>query len=87
MLINWKIDYVDFKPAEKQAANYYVYGEPYWFFNIWLLDKAKFIPYGTDYSSIGKIEYEKINATEPYIICVDGGWRDRKTLIEGYEKN
>lgn len=57
------------------------------FLNIWLLDKAKFIPYGTDYSSIGKIEYEKINATEPYIICVDGGWRDRKTLIEGHEKN
>ena len=31
MLVNWKIDNVDFKPAEKQAADYYVYGEPYLF--------------------------------------------------------
>lgn len=204
MLVNWKIDYVNFKPAEKQAADYYVYGEPYWFFKYftdevqvdvvdfssittsitrfeknvlhfhiiqgikaiakiknydcvvshgmpsavvvgvwrrfvktnckhivydigcfnsaaqsgmvmrlmqfvsksfdgliyhakiqkeyyekfypWLLDKAEFIPFGADYSSIDKIENKKINATSPYIICVGGGWRDRKTLIEAYEK-
>lgn len=57
------------------------------FLNIWLLDKAEFIPFGENYSSVDKIEYEKINAMEPFIICVGGGWRDRKTLIEAYEKN
>ena len=32
MLVNWKIQYCESKPADKQPPDYYVKGEPYWFF-------------------------------------------------------
>jgi len=32
MLVNWKIQYCDIKPADKQPPDYYLKGEPYWFF-------------------------------------------------------
>lgn len=32
MLVNWKIEYCDQVPADKQPPDYYVKGEPYWFF-------------------------------------------------------
>lgn len=32
MLVNWKIEYSDVKPADKQPPDYVVKGEPYWFF-------------------------------------------------------
>lgn len=32
MLVNWKIEYCESKPADKQPPDYYVKGEPYWFF-------------------------------------------------------
>lgn len=32
MLVNWKIEYCDRIPADKQPPDYYVKGEPYWFF-------------------------------------------------------
>lgn len=32
MLVNWKIEYCDEKPSNKQAPDYYVKGEPYWFY-------------------------------------------------------
>ena len=32
MLVNWKIEYCDKKPSDKQAPDYDVKGEPYWFY-------------------------------------------------------
>lgn len=32
MLVNWKIEYCDKKPADKQPPDYYVNGEDYWFY-------------------------------------------------------
>ena len=32
MLVNWKIEYCDQVPADKQPPDYHVKGEPYWFF-------------------------------------------------------
>jgi glycosyltransferase involved in cell wall biosynthesis len=32
MLVNWKIEYCNEKPADKQPPDYCVTGEPYWFF-------------------------------------------------------
>lgn len=32
MLVNWKIEYSDTIPKDKQPPDYYVKGEPYWFF-------------------------------------------------------
>lgn len=32
MLVNWKIEYVNEKPVDKQPPDYVVYGEKYWFF-------------------------------------------------------
>lgn len=32
MLVNWKIQYCESKPADRQPPDYYVKGEPYWFF-------------------------------------------------------
>ena len=32
MLVNWKIKYCDARPTDKQPPDYYLKGEPYWFF-------------------------------------------------------
>lgn len=32
MLVNWKIEYCTQKPSDKQPPDYYVKGEPYWFY-------------------------------------------------------
>lgn len=32
MLVNWKIEYADKVPADKQPPDYYIKGEDYWFF-------------------------------------------------------
>ena len=32
MLVNWKVDYCNYPRSDKQPPDYYVYGEPYWFF-------------------------------------------------------
>lgn len=32
MLVNWKIEYCEKKPKDKQPPDYYVKGEPYWFY-------------------------------------------------------
>ena len=32
MLVNWKVEYYDSAPLDKQPPDYYVKGEPYWFF-------------------------------------------------------
>lgn len=32
MLVNWKVEYCDRRPTGRQAPDYYVKGEPYWFF-------------------------------------------------------
>lgn len=32
MLVNWKVEYCNETPADKQPPDYYVQGEPYWFF-------------------------------------------------------
>ena len=32
MLVNWKIEYCEHKPMDKQPPDYYVDGEPYWFY-------------------------------------------------------
>ncbi len=32
MLVNWKIEYCNQKPMDKQPPDYYVEGEPYWFY-------------------------------------------------------
>lgn len=32
MLVNWKIEYADKVPADKQPPDYYIEGEDYWFF-------------------------------------------------------
>ena len=32
MLVNWKVRYCDEKPADLQPPDYYVAGEPYWFY-------------------------------------------------------
>lgn len=32
MLVNWKIEYSDTVPKDKQPPDYYVAGQPYWFF-------------------------------------------------------
>lgn len=32
MLVNWKIQYCNQKPIDKQPPDYYVKGEPYWFY-------------------------------------------------------
>lgn len=32
MLVNWKIQYCEEKPADRQPPDYFVEGEPYWFF-------------------------------------------------------
>lgn len=32
MLVNWKIEYTDKVPADKQPPDYYIKGEDYWFF-------------------------------------------------------
>lgn len=32
MLVNWKVEYCHDIPAGKQAPNYYIEGEPYWFY-------------------------------------------------------
>ena len=32
MLVNWKVEYCDSAPLDKQPPDYYVEGEPYWFF-------------------------------------------------------
>ena len=32
MLVNWKIEYCETKPVNKQPPDYFVKGEPYWFF-------------------------------------------------------
>lgn len=32
MLVNWKIEYTDTVPADKQPPDYYIQGEDYWFF-------------------------------------------------------
>lgn len=32
MLVNWKIEYCDKKPIDKQPPDYYVKDEPYWFY-------------------------------------------------------
>jgi glycosyltransferase involved in cell wall biosynthesis len=32
MLVNWKVEYCDRIPADKQPPDYYVQDEPYWFF-------------------------------------------------------
>ncbi len=32
MLVNWKIEYTDTVPKDKQPPDYYVPGQPYWFF-------------------------------------------------------
>ena len=32
MLVNWKIEYVDEVPEDKQPPDYFVKGKPYWFF-------------------------------------------------------
>lgn len=32
MLVNWKVEYTDKVPEDKQPPDYYVEGQPYWFF-------------------------------------------------------
>lgn len=32
MLVNWKIEYCDIKPADKQPPDYFVKGDSYWFY-------------------------------------------------------
>lgn len=32
MLVNWKIEYTEKVPENKQPPDYYVPGHPYWFF-------------------------------------------------------
>lgn len=32
MLVNWKIEYADKSPKDKQPPDYYIKGQPYWFF-------------------------------------------------------
>lgn len=32
MLVNWKIEYCESKPIDKQPPDYYTEGEPYWFY-------------------------------------------------------
>ncbi len=32
MLVNWKIEYCEKRPMDKQPPDYYVYGEDYWFY-------------------------------------------------------
>lgn len=51
----------------------------------WLTDKTKFIKFGVNYTDINKIQKTKTDVNK-YILCVDSGWRDRKTLLEAYKQ-
>ena len=51
----------------------------------WLSDKTKFIRFGVNFAEINKIQKIKNNG-DKYILCIDSGWRDRKTLLEAYKQ-
>ena len=52
----------------------------------WLDGKTSFLRFGADYSHINSIQLHERDDKNKYILCIDSGWRDRKTLINAYKE-
>lgn len=71
MLVNWKIQYCDAKPTDKQPPDYYVKGEPYWFFRYFKEEPEVDV---VDVSSFPWLEKFEKNKLRFYV------WQTLKTL-------
>lgn len=73
MLVNWKIEYVDKAPEDKQPPDYFIKGRPYWFFryfpdvNDWQVDVV-------DISSFPALEHFEKDKIRFYV------WQTLKVL-------
>ena len=65
MLVNWKIEYADKIPLDKQPPDYYVEGESYWFFRYF---KEKHDVDVVDISSLPAIENFEKNVLRFYVL-------------------
>lgn len=50
----------------------------------WLVDKSKFIPFGTDLEFFQSDDVEAYDDGTPYFTCIGAGKRDWDTLVEAY---
>lgn len=64
MLVNWKIEYCNKKPMDKQPPDYYVKGEQYWFYRYFKDDSEVDV---IDISSFPRLENFEKNKTRFYI--------------------
>lgn len=60
MLVNWKIKYCDAKPNDKQPPDYYVKGEPYWFFRYFEKDNDVDVIDISSCAGLEKFEMDKL---------------------------
>lgn len=51
----------------------------------WLVDKSKFIPFGTDLEFFQSNDVEAYEDGTPYFTCIGAGKRDWDTLVEAYK--
>lgn len=52
----------------------------------WIVEKSRFIRFGTDLELFSMSPATKTNPEDPYILCVGFAWRDRNTLVKAYKK-
>ena len=60
MLVNWKIEYCDRVPDNKQSPDYYIKGKPYWFFRYFPEDVQVDVIDIRSFSGLEKFEHNKI---------------------------
>ena len=60
MLVNWKIEYYDKVPDNKQSPDYYIKGKPYWFFRYFPEDVQVDVVDIRSFSGLEKFEQDKI---------------------------
>lgn len=60
MLVNWKIEYCDHIPTDKQPPDYYIKGQPYWFFRYFPADTQVDVVDIRSFQVLEKFEHEKL---------------------------
>lgn len=73
MLVNWKIDYCENRPEGKQSPDYYVIGEPYWFYRYFKIQPEVDV---IDIASFGMLERLEKNVLRFYV------WQALKAILK-----
>lgn len=61
MLVNWKVEYTNNIPTDKQPPDYYIFDKPYWFFRYFEKDNKVDVVDIHSFSVLERLEKEKLH--------------------------